>query len=131
MGRSVSLTSGQTGGVGAAIIALSGGQVTTQPIGSQAPANGYYVVVHVKATATTADGFVIDPTEFYAVVKGREYDTESGNSPTFSLPNQLFAGGPVKGESTSGDIAFDIPARHGTIVFSPGNSNRPVTYWSF
>ena len=74
-------TSEQTGGIGAAIVTLSDGQVTTQPIGRQAPANGYYVVVHVKVTAT-ADGFNLNSSAFYAVVNGRHYDTNSGNEPT-------------------------------------------------
>ena len=132
MGQSVSVTSEQTGGIGAAIVTLSDGQVTTQPIGRQAPANGYYVVVHVKVTAT-ADGFNLNSSAFYAVVNGRHYDTNSGNEPTLSLPNELNFGTGIinKGQSSSGDIAFDIPAQHGTVAFTPGNANTPVAYWSF
>ena len=133
MGQSANVTSGQTGGVGAAIVTLSGGQTTTHKIGTRAPAHGYYVVVHVKATAT-ADGFTFDTSEFYAKVNGQNYDTNSGNEPTYSLPNQLNIKAPPslnKNQSASGDIAFDIPARHGTIAFTPGNADSPVAYWSF
>jgi hypothetical protein len=116
---------------------VSGGHVTTQRIGGHAPANGYYVVFNLKATAT-ASVFTLDPTAFQAMVNDGHYDVYSGNAPSLSLPNNVNAatGGfaasvLTKGQSASREIAFDIPDQHGTIEFTPGNATSPVVYWSF
>jgi hypothetical protein len=134
MGQSVNVTSAQTGDDGAAIVTLSGAQVTTQPVGgAPAPANGYYVVFTVKATAT-ANGFIFAGDYFYAVVSGKQYNQDSGNG-LFAFSNSQLNKAPTlnKGQSATGQLAFDIPAQHGVIVFIPGwpTNNTPAASWSF
>ena len=55
------------------------------------------------------------PTDFYAVVAGRHYDY---TSTTYELDNALTSTTINKGENVVGVIVFDVPATHGTLLYS-------------
>jgi hypothetical protein len=43
-----------------------------------------------------------------------------------------FATGTLQpGQTTSGQIAFDVPAQHGIIVYSPQDGSGALAGWSF
>ena len=113
--------------IGTATLTLSGAQVTTQPDTSgDRPANGFYVDVHVEATVTNGQFALIPDTDFYAVVNGTHYEKDDNVSSSFT-PGTL-----TTGQTTSGEIAFDIPAQHGTIVYAPTMAgSAPSAVWSF
>jgi hypothetical protein len=73
-------------GTGAATIVISQPAISSQPAGvfSQGPQNGFFVSVHVTANAT-ADGFGINPLDFYALSGSTHYDEGDGNA--FEGPN--------------------------------------------
>lgn len=129
MGQSKSVPLGFAGfdEIGTATLTLSGAQVTTQPDTSgNPPANGFYVYVHVEATVTNGQFALIPDTDFYAVVNGTHYEKDDNVSSSFA-PGTL-----TTGQTTSGEIAFDIPAQHGTIVYAPTMAgSAPIAVWSF
>ncbi len=60
------------------------------------------------------------------MVNGTHYETDDNVSSSFT-PGTL-----TTGQTTSGEIAFDIPAQHGTIVYAPTRARgAPVAVWSF
>jgi Domain of unknown function (DUF4352) len=107
--------------------------VSTQPTDefSQGPQNGYFVSVHVTVNAT-ADGFDIDPLDFYALSGTTHYDEGDGNA--FEGPdnaNELEATTLNAGESANGWLLFDLPSPHGQIVYAPNLNGEPLAYWDF
>ena len=112
--------------------------VTTWPAQAygSGPANGYFVVVHVKATADPAysDGFNINELDFYDLTRGQHYDSSSGNAYDALSDRQANAditATLAAGETASGWMAFDVPSRHGKIVYSPNSDGQPVAEWSY
>ena len=121
----------------AASITLSSPAVFTQPANQygEAPQNGYFVTVHasVTADASFANGFSINPDDFYALVNGVHYGWDSGHA-MFALPNatsELSYTTLAAGESVNGPIAFDVSAAHGEIVYAPNLSAQPLAQWKF
>jgi hypothetical protein len=68
------------------------------------------------------------PTDFYAVVAGRHYDY---TSTTYELDNALTSTTINKGENVVGVIVFDVPATHGTLLYSPNYQGEPIGKWVF
>lgn len=113
--------------------------VTTQPADPQfgsRPANGYYVIVHVKATADPAytDGFNINELDFYDLTADSHYGPGNGNAYnalTDSQSNADLTTTLAAGETATGWMAFDVPSRHGAIVYSPNSDGQPIAEWSY
>ncbi|SRR6266704_2545568 len=121
-----------------AVITVRSAAVTTraaQDYGS-APANGYFVVVRVSATADQAytDGFGINELDFYALEGGSHYDPGNGNAYSALTDGQSNADVTATlaaGETSSGWIAFDVPRPHGQIVYAPNLDGQPLAEWSY
>jgi hypothetical protein len=113
--------------------------VTTQPAdlsyGSR-PANGYYVIVKVSATADQSytDGFNINALDFYALSHGQQFQQDNGNAfdalsngqSSQDITTTLGAG-----QTSTGWIAFDVSYPHGHIVYAPNMDGQPLAEWSY
>lgn len=138
------LTAGQTetlqdtsSGATIGTLTVKSAQVTTQSAdgSGNAPVNGYFVVVHVTAAADSAytSGWYVSESDFYDLVNGQHYDNGNGNAfdaltsgQANSLSTQLAAG-----ETTDGWLSFDVPKRHGEIVYAPNGNGQPIAEWSY
>ena len=113
--------------------------MTTRPADpsyGQSPGNGYYVVMHVKATADSSytDGFDINALDFYTLEHGNHYQQGNGNSfdalsdsqSNADITNTLGAG-----ETSSGWMAFDVPSPHGYIAYAPNADGQPPDEWKY
>jgi hypothetical protein len=119
-------------------VTVESATVTTRPAQSygDGPANGYFVVVQVKATADPSytDGWEIGEPDFYALVRGTHYDPGNGHAimaltdaqSTADITTVLAAG-----ETARGWMAFDVPSRHGYIVYAPNSDGQPVAEWKY
>jgi hypothetical protein len=97
-----------------------------------APQHGYFLTVQVRATAlaNNSNGFDIGAIDFHAPVGGSHFETDNGNA--YDAPgadNELDATLNA-GESTSGTVVFDVPAKHGKIAYPPV-CEGPIAYWTF
>jgi hypothetical protein len=86
-------------------------------------------VVHVSATADSSytRGWFVSESDFYDLVSGSHYT--NGNGDAFqanSLSTQLAAG-----EAADGWLSFDVPRRHGKIVYAPNSNGQPIAEWSY
>jgi hypothetical protein len=124
-------------GQDAASITITSVRVSTQPADQygEAPQNGYFVIVHVFASALNsyASGFDVNPFDFYARVGGRHFEYDNGNAIEALGMNQdtMDAATLNAGESTSGLIVFDLPRPHGKIAYSPNFDGGPIAFWRF
>lgn len=120
-------------GRNAATLTITSVTATTQPLEQYglAPVHGYFITAHVQVTANSGytEGFNVNPLDFYAVVNGQHFEWANGNATV--LTNALEAATLRAGESTSGIIAFDVPAAHGKIAYAPNLAGGPVAYWKF
>ncbi len=118
-------------------LTVESANVTTQSAdgSGKAPANGYYVVVHVKAAADSSytSGWYVSESDFYDLVNGQHYGNGYGNAfhalasgQANSLSTLLAAG-----ETTDGWLSFDVPSRHGEIVYAPTSNLPPIAEWSY
>jgi hypothetical protein len=118
-------------------LTVKSARVTTQSADGSgtAPANGYYVVVHVSAAADSAytSGWYVSEKDFYDLVNSSHYSTGNGNAfdaltsaQANSLDAQLAAG-----ETAGGWLSFDVPSRHGAIVYAPNSNGQPIAEWSY
>lgn len=92
------------------------------------PKHGWYVIAHVRATGTSGS-FEINPLDFY-IKSSNGFHTED--------PEYLDAWGPALdsatlhgGEHVSGTIVYDVPTRHGKLVYSPNLDGEPLATWSY
>ena len=122
----------------AGTVTVESATVTTRPAQSYGtrPANGYFVVVHAKATAdpSCTDGWEIAEPEFYALVRGTRYDPGNGYAIMALTDAQSTAGLSAvlaAGETARGWMAFDVPSRHGYIVYAPNPNGQPVAEWKY
>jgi Domain of unknown function (DUF4352) len=124
-------------GQDAANITITSVRTSTQPADQygEAPQNGYFVIVHVRARALNsyASGFDVNPFDFYARVGGQHFEYDNGNAIEALGMNQntMDAATLNAGESTSGLIVFDLPRPHGKIAYSPNLDGGPIGFWRF
>lgn len=123
-------------GSDAATIVIGSREVSSQPIDefSDGPQNGYFIAVHitVRASANLTDGFDINPLDFYALSGHAHFDEGDGNA--FEGPRgngELNATTLNADETASGWLLFDLPARHGRVVYAPNLDGPPLAYWKF
>lgn len=129
--------SGNTGTVAVSIVS-----VTTRPADpefGEKPANGYYVVARVTATAGDNSGTLsVNSLDFYAQSDGTQYSEGNGNS--FEAEDSQQSGQDVTqdlsaGNKSVGYISFDVKAPHGQIAYSPNtfssDNGQPIAEWSF
>ena len=115
-------------------VTVTGAKVVTQAqtdYGS-APVHGYFVIVTVKATAASGGQLDINPLDFYAKAAGQHFGSTDGNSMgAIDSSQELNANTLNGGESTSGQIAFDVPSPHGQIVYAPGLDSQALASWNY
>jgi len=134
VGKTASITQG---GKTAARLTVTAVDIATQPGDQygQPPQNGYYAIVHVsvQVASTFTGGFTVNPLDFYTLVNGQHYSDGDGNAfeALASNQSQMDAATLGAGESTSGLVAFDIPAGHGQVVYAPNVNGQPVAEWNF
>jgi hypothetical protein len=115
--------------------------VTTRPadpVYGEAPANGYYVIVQItaKAKKSYTDGsFDVNMFDFYSLSNGtQQFQPDNGNS-FYALSDRQNASDITAnlgaGQAVSGWIAFDVPSKHGEIVYAPNYDGQPLAEWSY
>lgn len=134
LGTAATLTAG---GSTAGTVTVTAVDVSQQP-GSQygsSPQNGYFAIAHIsmKADPSYTAGLDANPTDFYVLVNGTQYSFDNANADSAYGNNQGLMDSTTlgAGQSTSGLVAFDISAAHGTIVYAPNSNSQPVAEWSF
>jgi hypothetical protein len=113
--------------------------VTTHPADptyGEAPAHGYYVIVHVKDTADQSytDGWDVNEFDFYDLEHGSHYQPGNGNAfeaLTNAQSNADITSTLAAGETADGWIAFDVPSPHGKIVYAPNVDGQPIAEWKY
>jgi hypothetical protein len=113
--------------------------VTTNPadpsFGSR-PANGYFVIVKLSASADPSytQGYDINSLDFYALSHGQQYQEGNGNSfdaLNNNQSNQDITATLGAGQTASGWISFDVARPHGTIVYAPNSDGQPISEWQY
>jgi hypothetical protein len=93
------------------------------------PANGWFVKTTLKAHALRS-GFDLNEFDFYVrVAGGRRFDVSAGNASEAAGDNDLQATTLTKGERLTATMTFDLPARHGALVYAPGDTE--LGEWRF
>jgi Domain of unknown function (DUF4352) len=92
------------------------------------PERGWFVVVHVKAVGT-GGGLDVNPFDFY-VKSPNGFKTEDSTFADYWGP-VLESATLNDGEHVSGTMVFDVPSRHGQIVYAPNLDGEPVGIWKF
>jgi hypothetical protein len=118
------------------VMSASVGTQPADPTYGSAPANGYYVVVHVSATADNSytTGFSINALDFYAKSAGQHFDEGNGNAfqaLSNGQQNQDITATLAAGETATGYLAFDVPRPHGFIVYAPNFQGQPLAEWAY
>jgi hypothetical protein len=131
-GQSVTVNDNDMGNHGT--VTVTGAKVVTQAqtdFGS-APAHGHFVIVTVKATATSGGQLDINPLDFYAKAAGQHFGSTDGNAlGAIDSSQELNANTLNGGESTSGEIVFDVPSAHGQIVYATGLNSQALASWNY
>jgi Domain of unknown function (DUF4352) len=92
------------------------------------PKHGWNVVVHVKA-AGTSGSYDFNSFDFY-VKSSNGFHTEDPEYMEDWGPS-LDSGTLHAGEHLSGTIVYDVPTRHGKLVYAPNYGGEPLATWSF
>jgi len=123
-------------GTEAASLTIASVQASTRPADAygSAPQRGYFLTVRVRAMALPSyrNGFDIGPMDFYALLRSSYF--EEGNGNALDAPGadrELDYATLNAGESTSGTLVFDVPAKDGKIAYSPEFGDGPIGYWTF
>ncbi len=126
-----------TDGTPSATVTVSRLVLSTQPADAygSAPQNGYFVTVRVTATADQgcSGGFDIYSGDFYALSGGSHFSEGGGNSydALASSSSELGYETLAAGESTSGELTFDVSSPHGYIVYAPNLNGQPLAEWKY
>jgi hypothetical protein len=136
MGGPAAITESDTGQA-EGTVTVSSPRVTTYPADSygSGPQHGYFVIVTVTAIADAAytGGFDISTSDFYALVSGRHYDEGNGNAygALSDMNSELGYVTLAGGETASGKLVFDLPSRHGEIIYAPNYDGQPLAEWKY
>jgi hypothetical protein len=129
---------GDSGNATEGSVTVKSVNVTQYPADSygEAPANGYYVIVHVSAKADPSytQGFDINSLDFNAVSHGQQYQEGNGNA--FEALSNNQSGQDITttlaaGNRADGWIAFDVHSPHGKIVYAPNLDGQPLATWRY
>jgi hypothetical protein len=123
-------------GTDGATVMLTTRSVSSQPADqfSDGPQNGYFVAVRIKVNAVDGltSGFNINPLDFYALAGRAHYDEGDGNAYEGPYSEaELNATTLNAGETATGWLLFDLPARHGKVVYAPNLAGQPLASWAF
>jgi len=133
IGQTATVTMDGTDAANLTIVSVNTSTRPADEFGSP-PQHGYFLTVQVRAKALPSyrNGFDITPFDFYAVVGGTHF--EEGNGNALDAPGadrELDVATLNAGESISGTLVFDVPAKHGKIVYLPVDQGGPIAYWTF
>jgi hypothetical protein len=120
---------GQAGSVTVTTSLASHSAVAYEPL----PANGQYVIAHVVAKAAPGSSLDMNELDFYArTATGQHLDSDAGNALEAIDPAKALGSPTVNsGETVTGDVSFDVPAGHGTIVWAPAMTGQPQASWNY
>jgi hypothetical protein len=131
-GQSVTVNDNEMGYHGTVTVTGAKAVTQAQTDYSSAPAHGYFVIVTVKATAASGGQLDINPLDFYAKAAGQHFGSTDGNAiGAIDSSQELNANTLNGGESTTGQIAFDVPSPHGQIVYAPGLNSQALASWNY
>jgi predicted secreted protein len=128
------LAAGDTGSftsdAGAGDITVTKIQAATRDPGEfgERAKHGWYVVIHLKATGTSGS-YDVNSFDFYAKASNG-YHTEDAEY-LESWGPALDGGTLHSGEHISGTIVYDMPTKHGKLVYSPNLDGEPLATWSY
>jgi hypothetical protein len=130
VGQTATITIDSAGTADLTVVSVQASTRPSDEYGSP-PQHGYFLTVQVRATAhpNNSTGFDIGAIDFYALVDRSHF--EEGNGNALDAPGadrELFATLNA-GESTVGTVVFDVPAKHGTIIYSPIDQGA-IARWS-
>lgn len=101
---------------------------TSRAASAETPANGRYLFVNVRITATGGP-FTANPLDF-SVRSGETLTDYSTGNAMFALDDGALAPQDVAaGESVTGVVAFDLPAGPAQVHYAPGDTDRAVAGW--
>ena len=136
MGGTETVGSNDTGAT-EGTVTISHPVIATQPADQygSTPKNGYFVIVTASATADQGytGGYDIYSGDFYALSGGSHYTEGGGNSynALSDISSELNYTTLAAGESVSGKLVFDVPSRHGYIVYAPNSDGQPLAEWKY
>lgn len=119
-----------TSDAGDADITITKVQMATRdpaPYGER-PSHGWFIVFHMKATGSSGS-YDVNPFDFY-VKSSNGFHTEDAEYLDSWGPS--FESGTLhSGEHLSGTIVYDVPTKHGKLVYSPNLDSEPLATWTF
>ena len=102
------------------------------PSFGQNPANGLYVLAQITYTAAAGKQLNPNALDWYALNNGQHYTYGNGHALWAIDSSKMLSSATLNsGETTTGWIAWDVPAGHGTIVYAPGLSGTPTASWAY
>lgn len=116
-------------GVETGTITVEKVETTTEPESaySDPPANGQFLIIHVKATALEGQLFDVGSFDWYVRdAEGNRWDTSSGSS--YFLDSDLHATTLNGGETVRGTVVIDASTEAVEIVYAPGM--RALGVWT-
>ncbi len=126
-GDTGSFTSEDGGAADIAITKIESATRDPSEFGERA-SHGWYIVVHLKATGTSGS-YDVNSSDFY-VKASNGYHSEDAEY-LDSWGPALEGGTLHNGEHVSGTIVYDMPTRHGKLVYSPNYDGEPLATWSY
>ena len=118
---------GQLAG-GVSVLSVKVSRTDGNPNYPENASNGYFVAF-TAIEDSQINGLSVGPNDFYVVVGGQHYDSSDGNA--YLINGQLDYTTLNTGEHTKGLVAFDLPATHGTLYYSPKFQGAPLASWRF
>ena len=117
-------------GGGAADITVTKVDAATREPGEfgDTPEHGWFVILHVTETGT-GGSYDVNPLDFYAKASNG-FHAEDTAIVTHWGPS-LDYGTLHDGEHLSGTLVYDVPTRHGKLVYSPNYQGEPLASWSY
>jgi hypothetical protein len=96
------------------------------------PENKWFIKVKVAAKGSK-NGFDVSPSNFFIrdPSDGSRYEYADGNAISVDAEPSFDSVTLTKGEKYTGYTAFDVPAKHGVLAYSPNWGGESVFEWEF
>lgn len=133
-GEPASITQGSSNAANVTVTSVNTSTTPADQFGSS-PQNGYFVVANVTVTVDSsfAQGFDINPLDFYVLNGSTQYSEGNGNAydGLSDSASELDATTLGAGQKTSGPIVFDVSSPYGYIVYAPNLDGQPLAEWKY